>query len=105
MANKGKLDFDWTRRVFLGAAASVSSPATAQVAGQPITCRVIDQSTGRPVPARVRLVDQYLNDVVPVGHSATLSADAQEGDVRFQGRRYSYVNGEVQVAPRRLPRQ
>ncbi len=105
MANKRMAHLDWTRRGFLGAATSISMPAAAQTTGQPIICRVIDQSTGKPVPARVRLVDQYSNEVIPLGHSGTLADNAQEGDVRFQGRRYSYVNGEFQVDPRRLPLQ
>lgn len=105
MVNNGMPDLKWSRRGFLGAAASISMPAAAQTTAQPITCRVIDQRTGNLVPARVRLVDQYSNEVVPLGHSPTLADNAQEGDVRFQGRRYSYVNGEFQVDPRRLPLQ
>ncbi len=64
---------DWTRRGFLGAAASagIARPAPAQSANpaQPIVCRVIDSGTGRPVPARVRLVDARGNELVPLGHS------------------------------------
>jgi hypothetical protein len=53
----------------------------------------------------VRLVDEHSNEVVPLGHVPALAEDAQEGDVRFQGRRYSYVDGEFRVDPRRLPLQ
>jgi hypothetical protein len=98
--------WDWSRRRFL-AAAGAGLPASAQTAqsGQPILCRVIDRETGRLVPARVRLVDQHSNELVPLGHPSTLAADAQEGDVRFQSRRYSYVDGEFRVDPRWLPLQ
>ena len=68
-----------------------------------MVCRVIDRDSGRPVPARVRLMDEHSNEVVPLGHAPALAEDAQEGDVRFQGRRYSYVDGEFRVDPRRLP--
>ena len=37
--------------------------------------------------------------------SPALAEDAQEGDVRFQSRRYAYVDGEFRVDPRRLPLQ
>src|SRR5438874_1766574 len=109
MANdRTKLRLDCSRRDFLGAAtAAITRTAGAQTgaSGQPIVCRVIDRDSGRPVPARVRLVDEYSNEVVPLGHASALGKDAQEGDVRFQGRRYSYVDGEFQVDPRRLPLQ
>jgi hypothetical protein len=97
-----------TRRGFLGAAAAtLATQARAQTgnSGQPIICRVIDRDSGRPVPARVRLVDEHSNEVVPLGHVPALAEDAQEGDVRFQGRRYSYLDGEFRVDPRHLPLQ
>ena len=108
MANdRAHLHLSYSRRGFLGAvaAAQIAQPARAQTgaSGQPIVCRVIDRDTGRPVPARVRLVDEHSNEVVPLGHVPALAEDAQEGDVRFQGRRYSYVDGEFRVDPRRLP--
>jgi hypothetical protein len=110
MANdRAHLHLSYSRRGFLGAvaAAQIAQPARAQTgaSGQPIVCRVIDRDTGRPVPARVRLVDEHSNEVVPLGHVPALAEDAQEGDVRFQGRRYSYVDGEFRVDPRRLPLQ
>src|SRR3954454_19587456 len=108
MAND-RAHLNYTRRGFLGAvaAAQIAQPARAQTtaSGQSIVCRVIDRDTGRPVPARVRLVDEHSNEVVPLGHAPALAEDAQEGDVRFQGRRYSYVDGEFRVDPRRLPLQ
>jgi hypothetical protein len=98
--------WDLSRRNFLIAAGG-SIPAAAQTpaSGEPIVCRVVDQETGRPVPARVRLVDPQSNELVPLGHSSTLAPDAQEGDVRFQSRRYAYVDGEFRVDPRWLPLQ
>src|SRR3979490_2967315 len=98
---------DWTRRGFLRAApvAGVARLAGAQSSGaaRPIVCRVIDSASGRPVPARVRLVDARGDELVPLDHSRELGDDAQEGDVRFQSRRYAYVDGEFRVDPRRLP--
>ena len=110
MANdRADLQLTCSRRGFLGAVAAVkiAKPAPAQTgaSGQPIVCRVIDRDSGRTVPARVRLVDEHSHEVVPLGHVSALAEDAQEGDVRFQGRRYSYVDGEFRVDPRRLPLQ
>jgi hypothetical protein len=110
MANeRSDLHLNYSRRGFLAtvAAAKMSMPALGQTvaSGEPIVCRVIDRESGRPVPARVRLVDEHSNEVVPIGHAPALAEDAQEGDVRFQGRRYSYVDGEFRVDPRHLPLQ
>jgi hypothetical protein len=110
MANdRFDLQLNYSRRGFLAAvaAAKIVAPARGQTgaSGQPIVCRVVDQDSGQPVPARVRLVDEHSNEVVPLGHAPALSEDAQEGDVRFQGRRYSYVDGEFRVDPRHLPLQ
>src|ERR1044072_2994936 len=95
---------NYSRRGFLGAmaAAPFAQPVLAQTgsSGEPIVCRVIDRDSGLPVPARVRLVDEHSNEVVPLGHVPALAEDAQEGDVRFQGRRYSYVDGEFRIDPR-----
>jgi hypothetical protein len=105
-SDRGNPHFDCSRRGFLSAvaAAGIATPARTQTtaSGQPVICRVVDRDSGRPVPARVRLVDEHSNEVVPLGHAPALAEDAQEGDVRFQGRRYSYVDGEFQVDPRRL---
>lgn len=76
-----------SRRGFLGvvAAAPFAQSSFAQTTSPgEIVCRVIDRDTGRPVPARVRLVDEHSNEVVPLGHEPALAEDAQEGDVRFQ---------------------
>lgn len=100
---------DWTRRGFLRTASVAGATrlagAQSAVTTQPIVCRVIDSASGRPVPARVRLVDAHGNELVPLDHSRELADDAQEGDVRFQSRRYAYVDGEFRVDPRRLPIQ
>jgi hypothetical protein len=100
---------NWTRRGFLRTApvAGIARLAGAQsaVSTQPIVCRVIDSMSGRPVPARVRLVDARGDELVPLDHSRELADDAQQGDVRFQSRRYDYVDGEFRVDPRRLPIQ
>jgi hypothetical protein len=80
-------------------------PGEARAFAEPIVCRVVDVESGRPSPARVRLVDRWGREVVPLGHSADLAEGAQEGDVRFQSRRYSYVNGQFTVDPAWLPLQ
>lgn len=86
------------RRDFLGAAA-----ATFAGQGNAVPCQVVDAATGRPTAARIRLVDRSGAEVVPIGHPATLSDRAQEGDVRFQSRRFAYVDGGFSIDPSRLP--
>ena len=61
--------------------------------GNPVQCKIIDQHSGRPVTARVRLTDARGNDIVPLGHPTELAPDAQQGDVRFQSKRFAYVDG------------
>src|SRR5262245_38095682 len=80
-------------------------PAAAQVPpdGKPIVCRVVDAASGKGTAARIRLLDRQGQEVVPVGHPATLPENAQEGDVRFQRRRFAYVNGAFELDPRLLP--
>ncbi len=92
------------RRHFLRnlAAAGLTSRLSA-AQNQPIVCRVTDRDTGLPVPARLRLLHAQGHEVVPLGHPQGLAANAQEGDVRFQSRRFSYVNGEFLVDPSWLP--
>src|SRR5437764_15136678 len=101
--DEADLRSNFSRRGFLGtvAAAPLAKTGRAQTAApeDAIVCRVIDRDTGRPVPARVRLVDEHTNEVTPLGHVPALAEDAQEGDVRFQGRRYSYVDGEFRIDP------
>ena len=99
---------DWTRRGFLSAAGvGIAGIAGGQktASSQAVVGRLVDAATGRPVAARVRLVDANGNELVPLGHATELAADAQQGDVRFQSRRYSYVDGEFRLDPRRLPVQ
>jgi hypothetical protein len=79
-------------------------PATAQE-GRAITCRVVDERSGRGIPARVRLLDARGEEVVPLDHPQTLAGGAQEGDVRFQSKRYAYVDGSFEVDPALLPLQ
>ncbi len=68
-----------------------------------IGCRIVDESSGRPVSARLRLTDAHGNDVVPEGHPSQLAPNAQQGDVRFQSKRFAYVDGGFSIDPRSLP--
>ena len=96
---------NWSRRRFLhGAGASAwLSRGTAAPQGNPVRCRIIDEHSGRPLTARVRLTDARGHDVVPLGHPAELAPDAQQGDVRFQSKRFAYVDGTFAVDPHSLP--
>jgi hypothetical protein len=58
---------------------------------------------GQPVPARLRLTDAQRRDVVPLEHPTALAPDAQQGDVRFQSKRFAYVAGVFSLDPRLLP--
>ncbi|MCX6621650.1 MAG: CehA/McbA family metallohydrolase [Acidobacteria bacterium] len=87
------------RRNFLAAGTGL----LLQGAERAIPVRVIDQQSGQRIPARVRLVDAQGREVVPVGHPAALAENAQEGDVRFQSRRFAYVDGGFELAPNALP--
>lgn len=69
----------------------------------PITCQVLDAQSGQPLAARLRLLDAQDREVVPLGHPESLAEGAQEGDVRFQSRRFAYVDGRFSVDPNRLP--
>ena len=86
-----------------GSATLAPAAAQAQVDGKPIVCRVIDAASGQGTAARIRLLDRRGEEVVPRGHPATLPENAQEGDVRFQRRRFAYVNGSFELDPRWLP--
>jgi hypothetical protein len=90
------------RRDLLGitAAAAVECAAAQE---RPLECRIVDGETKQPTPARVRLLSRDGTEVAPEGHSGQLSEKAQEGDVRFQSRRFSYVNGSFRLDPRHLP--
>jgi hypothetical protein len=70
--------------------------------GSAIPIRVIDATNGRPTAARVRLLDAEGNEVVPAGHGP-IASDAMEGDVRFQSRRFCYVDGAFEVPASALP--
>ena len=100
---------DWTRRHFLQqAGTSVWLPATrivgrAAPAVDAIPCKIVDEKSRRPVSARVRLTDAQGNDVVPAGHPSELAPDAQQGDVRFQSKRFAYVDGTFSLDPKSLP--
>lgn len=86
------------RRSFLGVVGgALGAP------GNAVPCRVVDAATGRPTAARIRLVDRNGVEAVPIGHAETVSEKAQEGDVRFQSRRFAYVDGAFSVDPSRLP--
>src|SRR5262245_45432935 len=106
--DRDKFRLDWSRRGFLTTAACAGvrlASGQGPESGQPIVCRVVDAESGQPVPARVRLLDSRGNELVPLGHPRELADDSQQGDVRFQSRRYSYVDGEFRVDPRWLPLQ
>ena len=68
-----------------------------------VACLILDKATGKPVPARVRLINARGEEVVPLGHPQTLAPDAHEGDVRFQNRRFVYVDGLFEVPSSALP--
>jgi len=70
---------------------------------QTFTCRVVDAATEREVAARIRLLDATGREIVPLGHPLSLSDEAQEGDVRFQRRRFAYVAGRFKLAAAALP--
>jgi hypothetical protein len=70
---------------------------------RPIPCRIVDARTGRAIAARLRLIDSNGRECVPAGHPETISEYGQEGDVRFQSRRYSYVDGGCLLPAKSLP--
>jgi len=86
--------------LWLSATRGLSAGAAA---GSAVTCKIVDAQSGQPVPARLRLTDARGRDVVPVGHPTELAPDAQQGDVRFQSKRFAYVDGEFSLDPRSLP--
>src|SRR5215471_18224253 len=68
-----------------------------------ITCRVTDSASGRELAARVRLLDAQGRETVPLGHPENLAEGAQEGDVRFQTKRFCYVDGQFQINSSAFP--
>ena len=99
----------WTRRRLLqnaGASLGISAArgiGRAAPPGNPLQCKIVDEASGRPVSARLRLTDAQGRDVVPAGHPSELATDAQQGDVRFQSKRFAYVDGGFTLDPRYLP--
>jgi hypothetical protein len=91
------------RRDFLRGLAVTGVGVHAAAEGRPVTCCVLDEASGRRVPARVRLFKADGKEMVPLGHPGQLGEQAQEGDVRFQSRRFAYVDGCFQVDPAWLP--
>ena len=79
------------------------SGTVAAAQGSAIQCSVVDAESRRPVSARLRLTDSTGREIVPIGHPAELASDAQQGDVRFQSKRFSYVDGNFSVDPSALP--
>lgn len=71
--------------------------------GQIVTCRILDTESGRETAARVRLLDAQGKELVPLGHPQRLADGAQEGDVRFQGRRFAYVDGRFEIDSASFP--
>src|SRR5579871_481776 len=99
----------WGRRRFLQTAGSglwfsaSKRDSLAAPGGDVIRCKVVDSNTGSTTAVRLRLTDAHGHDVVPAGHPAELAPDAQQGDVRFQSKRFAYVDGTFQLDPRLLP--
>ena len=98
---------EFLRRVVYGSAgiyggAAVSGSCSNREDGL-VRFRVMDSEENQPCAARVLLFDANGRQLAPVGHLADLSEDAQEGDVRFQSHRYSYVDGEFAVSPSEYP--
>jgi hypothetical protein len=79
------------------------SGTRAAAQGSAIRCSVVDAESGRPISARLRLTDSTGREIVPIGHPAELASDAQQGDVRFQSKRFAYVDGNFSVDPAALP--
>ncbi len=91
---------DFVRNVF---AASIGGSVARSRTPERISLRFVDSGTGQLLPVRTRLLDSQGREVVPVGHAEKLSVEAQEGDVRFQSRRFVYCCGELEIASDRLP--
>lgn len=100
---------EWPRRRFLHAAGSGLCLSAAggiglgAPAGNAIPCRIVDERSGQPISARLRLTDARGRDVVPAGHPSELAPDAHQGDVRFQSKRFAYVDGNFSLDPTSLP--
>lgn len=96
------------RRFLYDAGAGVLLSAGGRLAlsapdGNAIRCKIVDRRSGKPTPARLRLTDVRGTDIVPEGHASELAPDAQQGDVRFQSKRFAYVDSNFDVDPRAMP--
>ena len=100
MAERNRRRFLEDAGMWLAAARGLGRAAAG---GEPVACRIIDERSGRAVAARVRLIDARGHDVVPLGHPSELALDAQQGDVRFQSKRFAYVDGNFSLDPNSLP--
>jgi len=68
-----------------------------------LTCRISEAKSGKELAARIRLLDAQGREIVPLGHPENLADGAQEGDVRFQTKRFCYVDGQFQVNSSAFP--
>jgi hypothetical protein len=91
--NPNRRSFLWTTLAAAGAYGQT----------QPVACRIVDAKSGNMIPARVRIVDARGQERAPLGHVAAVPDEGREGDVRFQSRRYSYVDGQFGIDPAWLP--
>ncbi len=80
-----------------------SIPPSIKPEATTIICRVAEAKTGEPLTARVRLLDGQGREIVPLRHPANLADGAQEGDVRFQTKRFCYIDGEFRINSQALP--
>jgi hypothetical protein len=96
--NRRRFLIDTTAGAYLSAADGLAAPTA-----NAVQCKIVEGRSGQPMAARVRLTDARGNDIVPLGHPSELAPDAQQGDVRFQSKRFAYVDGNFSVDPNSLP--
>jgi len=96
--NRRRFLIDTVAGAYLSAADGLTAPTA-----NAVQCKIVDGRSGQPMAARVRLTDARGNDIVPLGHPSELAPDAQQGDVRFQSKRFAYVDGNFSVDPNSLP--
>src|SRR6266851_4442184 len=96
--NRRRFLIDTVAGAYLTAADGLAAPTA-----NAVQCKIAEERSGQPMSARVRLTDARSNDIVPAGHPSELAPDAQQGDVRFQSKRFAYVDGNFDVDPRALP--
>ena len=68
-----------------------------------VTCRVTEAESGKSLTARIRLLDSQERELIPLGHPDNLADGAQEGDVRFQAKRFCYIDGQFKINSTALP--